>query len=107
MHVNIRNNGTISELPNDSAIEATSVITSCGPQPLNVAAITNPAIRGTLQLQKAFEELAVEAGVFGNYGAALQALTINPLVRKGTVTKEILDEMIELNSKYVPQFNKK
>ncbi|QUM88564.1 6-phospho-beta-glucosidase [Moritella sp. 36] len=106
MHVNIRNNGTISELPNDCAIEATSVITSCGPQPLNVAPITNPAIRGTLQLQKAFEELAVEAGVFGSYGAALQALTINPLVRKGTVTKEILDEMIELNAKYVPQFNK-
>jgi predicted glycoside hydrolase/deacetylase ChbG (UPF0249 family) len=65
MHVNIRNNGTIYELPNDCAIEATSVITSCGAQPLNLAPITNPAIRGTLQLQKAFEELAVEAGVFG------------------------------------------
>lgn len=104
MHVNVRNNGTISELPNDCAIEATSVITASGPMPLNLAPIKNPAIRGTLQLQKAFEELTVEAGVTGNYGAALQALTINPLVRKGTVTKEILDEMLVLNAQYLPQF---
>lgn len=105
MHVNVRNNGTISELPADCAIEATSVITSCGPQPLNLEPITNPAIRGTLQLQKAFEELAVEAGVTGNYGAALQALTINPLVRKGSITKDILDEMLAIHADYLPQFH--
>ncbi|SJN57867.1 putative 6-phospho-beta-glucosidase [Vibrio ruber DSM 16370] len=104
MHVNVRNNGTISELPNDCAIEATSVITSCGAMPLNLEPIVNPAIRGTLQLQKAFEELTVKAGVTGDYATALQALTINPLVRKGTVTKEILDDMLEINSKYLPQF---
>ncbi len=106
MHVNILNNGTISELPDNCAIEATSVITSSGAHPLNVAPITNPAIRGTLQLQKAFEELAVEAGVFGDYGAALQALTINPIVRTGSITIDILDEMIEINRRYLPQFSK-
>jgi 6-phospho-beta-glucosidase len=106
MHVNIRNEGTISELPYDCAIEATSVITSCGAHPLNVARITNPAIRGTLQLQKAFEELTVMAGVTGDYATALQALTINPLVRKGSVTKDILDEMLKINAPYLPQFAK-
>lgn len=105
MHVNTRNNGTISELPDDCAIEATSVITSSGAHPLNVAPITNPAIRGTLQLQKAFEELTVEAGVFGDYGAALQALTINPIVRKGSITIDILNEMLEINKRYLPQFD--
>ncbi|MFM2484645.1 6-phospho-beta-glucosidase [Celerinatantimonas yamalensis] len=104
MHVNTRNNGTISELPFDCAVEVTSLITSSGAHPLNVAPIENPAIRGTLQLQKAFEELTVKAGVEGDYGAALQALTINPLVRKGSITKTILDEMIEINKEYLPQF---
>ncbi len=104
MHVNTRNNGTISELPSDCAIEVTSLITASGAHPLNIPAIENPAIRGTLQLQKAFEELTVKAGVEGNYGAALQALTINPLVRKGHITKQILDEMIEINKEYLTQF---
>ncbi len=106
MHVNTANNGTISELPSDCAIEATSVITSCGAIPLNLEPIANPAIRGPLQLQKAFEELTVQAGVTGDYATALQALTINPLVRKGSVTKNILDEMLEIHSQYLPQFMK-
>ena len=54
---------------------------------------------------KNFEELTIEAGVTGNYGKALQALTVNPLVTSGTVTKTILNEIIKQNWNYLPQFH--
>lgn len=37
MHVNTRNNGAISGLPDDCAVEVSSLITASGPLPLNVA----------------------------------------------------------------------
>lgn len=37
---------------------------------------------------KAYEELTVEAGVTGNYDAALQALAIHPLIPFADVAKK-------------------
>lgn len=106
MHVNIRNNGTIKELPEECAVEVSCVITSNGPVPLNVERFENPAIVGLLRLMKAFEELTVEAAVTGDYGTMLQALTINPMVRKGEITRKVLDELLEINAEYLPQINR-
>lgn len=89
MHVNVRNNGAIKELPADCAVEVSCVITGNGPVPLNVEPFANPAIVGLRRLMKAFEELTVAAAVTGDYGTALQALTLNPMVRKGPVTRQV------------------
>ncbi len=104
MHVNVRNNGAIKELPADCAVEVSCVITGNGPVPLNVEPFANPAIVGLLRLMKAFEELTVAAAVTGDYGTALQALTLNPMVRKGPVTRQVLDELLEINAPYLPQY---
>jgi len=53
---------------------------------------------------KAYEELTIEAGVNGNYDAALQALTVNPLVPSAMIAKKILDDIIEQNKYYLPQY---
>jgi len=50
--------------------------------------------------------MAVEAAVTGDYGAALQALTLNPLVPSGKVAKVVLDELLEAHREYLPQFFK-
>ena len=63
-------------------------------------------VRGLLQLMKNFEQLTVEAAVHGDYGKALQALTVNPLVVSGRVAKTVLDEIIKQNKDYLPQFYK-
>jgi 6-phospho-beta-glucosidase len=53
---------------------------------------------------KAMEEVVIEAAVSGDYGKALQAFTINPLVPSGTKAKEMLDVMLVANKNYLPQF---
>lgn len=60
----------------------------------------NAAARG----YQAMEELTTEAAVTGDYGAALQAFTINPLVPAGNIAKKLLDEMLVAHKKYLPQF---
>ena len=47
----------------------------------------------------------MEAGVHGDYGAALQALVIHPLV-ESSIAKDLLDDIIRENIHYLPQFKK-
>ncbi len=42
-----------------------------------------PAVRGMVQLMKAMEETIIEAALNGDYGKALEAFEINPLVQHG------------------------
>lgn len=102
--VNVRNNGIIPFLPEDVSIEVNAVIGADGAVPLALTRSLGPQIRGLLQVVKAYEELAVEAGVHGNYDAALQALTIHPLVGSAGVAKRLLDELLEANREFLPQF---
>ncbi len=103
MIVSTKNNGTINDLPYDCIVEVSSVITSHGPEPLNWGSFT-PAVRGILQNQKAMEEVTIEAAVTGDYGKALQAFTINPLITSGKDCKKLLNQMLLANKKYLPQF---
>ncbi|BDU35957.1 6-phospho-beta-glucosidase [Vibrio nigripulchritudo] len=101
--VNVRNNGAIHTLPDDAVIECSSVVGSFGAKPLAVGAF--PAeIRGLIHQVKAYEELAVEAAVTGSYEKSLMALANNPLVPDIAVAKAILDEILESNKPYLPQF---
>ncbi|MEJ8306712.1 6-phospho-beta-glucosidase [Saccharibacillus sacchari] len=103
MVVNTRNRGSVSDLPYDSAVEVTSLITAHGAEPVHFGAFP-PAQRGLLQVMKAMEELTVEAAVTGDYATALQAFTLNPLVTSGDIAKAVLDELLEAHKEYLPQF---
>jgi len=103
MVVSTLNNGALADLPYDCIVEVSSIITSHGPVPLNWGKF-EPSARGTLQIQKAMEECTIEAAITGNYGKALQAFTLNPLITSGKVAKELLDEMLVANKAYLPQF---
>lgn len=102
--VNVRNNGILPFLPNDASIEASCVITGDGAFPVQIQAEIGPQMRGLLQVVKAYEELTVQAAVYGDYNAALQALTIHPLVTSASVAKNILNEIIVENKSYLHQF---
>jgi len=104
--VNIRNNGIINCLPDDASIEVNAVIDANGAHPLQLTTPIGPQIRGLLQVVKAYEELTVEAAVHGDYNAALQALTIHPLVGSAAKAKAVLDDILSENHQYLPQFNK-
>jgi len=103
--VNIRNNGAIADLPDDVAVELNCIVGSYGATPLSVGHMP-PQARGLLQQLKSFEILTIEAGVTGDYTTALQALAANPLVPHGKIAKQLLDEILEVNAEYLPQFRK-
>lgn len=103
MPVNVRNNGAIADLPDDVVVETSCLITKHGAMPLNTGHV-EPQIRGLMQVVKAYEELTIESAVTGDYNKALQALTMNPLVTSAEVAKQMLDDIIRENIKYLPQF---
>jgi 6-phospho-beta-glucosidase len=63
-----------------------------------------PQILGLLQLVKSFERLTILAAVHGDRDAALQALTMNPLVPSIGVADKILRDILRENAAYLPQF---
>ena len=103
--VNTINNGAIASIPDESAVEISSIITKEGPKPITIGDLP-VAVRGLVQQIKSFERVAAEAAVTGNYHTALLAMTINPLLPSDKVAKQILDEMLEAHKEHLPQFFK-
>lgn len=101
--VDIRNNGAIQGIDDDSAVEISCVITKDGPKPINIGKLP-VSVNGLVQTIKSFERLVVDAAVTGDYHTALMALTINPLIPSHKVAKVLLDEMLEAHKEYLPQF---
>ncbi|EPZ5822797.1 6-phospho-beta-glucosidase [Klebsiella pneumoniae] len=104
MHVNTRNNGAINGLPDDCAVEVSSLITASGPLPLNVAPFPEDTLR-LLQLMKSFERLTIEAALTGNRHTAWRALMLNPLIVSGEKLELALDEVIAENRQWLPAFH--
>lgn len=101
--VNTVNKGAISGLPADSVIETNCVISKNGAAPLLVGELPSE-LAGLVQHVKAYERLAVEAGVQGDRSKALQALVSHPLVPSVGVAKQLLTDLLLLNAEYLPQF---
>lgn len=53
------------------------------------------------------ELTTIKAAVTGDYGAALQAFTLNPLVPSGKIAGKILDELLVAHKKHLPPFKEK
>ena len=103
MVVSTQNNGTITDLPYDSVVEVSSVITSHGAEPFNWGSFP-PAARGQIQELKAMEEVVIEAAVTGDYNMAQTAFNLNPLIRSGHKNIDMLNEMLVANKEDLPQF---
>ncbi|MEM1485880.1 6-phospho-beta-glucosidase [Oscillospiraceae bacterium PP1C4] len=103
--VNVLNRGTNLDLPYNSVIERNCVIDGNGAHPIALGH-TPLKIRGLLQIVKAYEQLTIQAAVSGDYGTALQALTIHPLVNSAQTARKILDEILLENRDYLPLFNR-
>lgn len=103
MVVSTQNKGAMSDLPYDAIVEVSSVVTSHGPEPFNYGKLP-AAARGMLQLMKAMEETVIEAAIHGDYGAALHAFIINPLVPGGEMAKTLLDQLLIAHKAHLPKF---
>ncbi len=103
MVVSTKNHGSIPELPEDCVVEVSSYLTAKGAMPVAWGKFPS-AQRGWLQCMKAMEECTIEAAVTGNYGMALEAFYLNPLIQSGKKAQRVLDEMLIAHQAYLPQF---
>lgn len=104
-YVDVRNQGAVSNLPADSAVEIACIITGGGPKPIAVGEL-KPQINGIIQSIKTFERLVCEAAVTGSRDLAVTALNMNPLCTSDNLSNIVVDELLEAHKKYLPQFFK-
>ena len=100
--VMVKNEGLISNLPDDAMVEVTASLTANGPRPYAIGEI--PVFyKGLIEGQYAYERLTVEAYLENSYSKALQALTLNRTVVSAKKAREVLDELIEANKDFWPE----
>lgn len=101
--LNVANNGIIDFLSADACIEVNCIVTKTGPIPIALTKI--PAhVKGLMHAVKTYEQLAIEAAVQGDRDLALQAIVHHPLVPSIDVGKRMLNELLEHNKPYLPNF---
>ncbi len=103
--VNIRHNGAVPGWPADWVLEMPAKVDRQGIHPLPADPLP-PACFGLLAHVKAYELLTVEAAVHGDREAAYQALLAHPLGPKADQVQVVLDDLLETNKMYLPQFFK-
>jgi 6-phospho-beta-glucosidase len=101
--VNVRNNGAVREWPADWVLEMPCKIDKSGIHPLPAAPLP-PACFGLVAQVKMYELLTIAAAVRGNRDAAYQAMLAHPLGPKADKVQEVLDDILETNKQYLPQF---
>jgi 6-phospho-beta-glucosidase len=101
--VNVRNDGSIPNLPADAVIETPARVDRDGAHPLPLAPLDDHML-GLVQHVKAYERLAIRAATSGDRTAALRALMTNPLVPGYRVASEMLDVLLEANRSHLPRF---
>lgn len=87
------NNGAVTGLPDNVAVETVCHVDAAGARPLPVGEIPL-AYRGLVQAVKAHESLTVQAAVTRSRDLALQALLAHPLVGDIDIAEPMLDEML-------------
>jgi 6-phospho-beta-glucosidase len=91
-------------LSDKCVVETNCIIGKNGASPIPAGNLS-PEIYGLVQQVKAYEELAVEAGVRGDSRKALMALVSHPLVPSVAVAKQLLADILTINADYLPQFS--
>lgn len=54
---------------------------------------------------KAYERLTIDAAVHGDRRSALLALVTNPLIANASIAQPLLEEVLQVNKPYLPQFS--
>ncbi len=103
--VNTRHGGAIRGWPEDWVLEMPARVDRQGIHPLPTEPLPSVCF-GLLSQVKMFELLTVEAAVHGDRNAAYQALLAHPLGPKADKVQIVLDDMLETNKPFLPQFFK-
>ena len=103
-YVDVRNDGTITGLPDEAVVEVPALVDRAGPRPLRTAPLA-PELLGLVQAVTAYEVLTIEAARTGDRRVALRALLANPLVRQWDTAVPLLDAILDANRAHLPRFS--
>jgi 6-phospho-beta-glucosidase len=101
--VNVRNNGAVVDWPADWVLEMPARVDKAGIHPLPADPLPATCF-GLIAAVKVYEILTVQAAVNGDRNAAYQALLAHPLGPSADKVQELLDDMLETNRQWLPQF---
>ena len=103
--MNLPNTGQVKNLPCNAVVETYSTIDSTGAHTTTYGDV--PAgVQSILQKHISNQEMTVQAALTGDRNLALQVLHNDPLSSRLTVVQasQMLEEMLEANKHYLPQF---
>jgi alpha-galactosidase len=101
--INIPNHGYIENLPYNAIVEVPGIINSQGANGVIIGKLPDP-VAELCRRQITLAELVVEAAVKGDRDIALQALALDPMVDDPKIAKDILNDYLEAEKEYLPQF---
>jgi 6-phospho-beta-glucosidase len=103
--VNVPNRGAIANLPDEAIVEVPARIDRRGAHPYAMG----PLPKQMLGLQEALvlsQQLAVDAALSGSRETLLHAILAHPLVNSLDRAERCMDELLELQARWLPQFQK-
>ncbi|WP_227986311.1 6-phospho-alpha-glucosidase [Salinivibrio sp. VYel1] len=100
----VPNDGAIPNIQNDAMVEVPAALTNDGPKRFAVGTI--PTFQKALiEGQLGYEKLVVDAWFSGDRQTLVNALTLNRTVVDVPKAQQIVDELLRVNSDYLPQFH--
>jgi alpha-galactosidase len=103
--VNLPNRGTVSLLPADAVLEATTLVNDCGFHPYAVGELP-PGLYAIISRIVAAQQLTVEAALSGSRKLIVQALMADLTAPKRDKAEKIVDCLLKNHREYLPQFFK-
>jgi 6-phospho-beta-glucosidase len=104
--VNVPHRGAVPGWPADWVLELPARVSRSGVEPLPAEPLP-PVCFGLLAAVKSYELLTVEAAVHGDRKAAYEALLAHPLGPPADQIPAVLDDLLETNWRFLPQFSER
>ncbi|MHA2334761.1 MAG: family 4 glycosyl hydrolase [Candidatus Hodarchaeales archaeon] len=101
--VNVINNGSISNLPNDAIVEVPALVSGSGVMGMKVGPLPE-AIAALCRREITIAKLITKASIEGDKVAAIQAFALDTMVRDLDKAEKMVDEYLTVHKKYLPQF---
>jgi alpha-galactosidase len=100
LSVNLPNEGIITNLPEDLVVECPAKVTKDGLKPITLGDYPK-GLAALLRNQASVQDLTVEAILKSSKKLALQALLADPGINNASKAKEILNEFLDAQGKYL------
>jgi len=101
--IELPNRGALNFLGDRDIVEVPAVVRKGDARPIIVGEIPSD-IESLIRSIKDYQKLTVRAAMEGSYDLALRALVAHPLVMSYKKAKLVLDDLLEANRDYLPQF---